>query len=161
MLILFLHLQMAAYEDPLEHRRPQPPFKVIVQILTDIGPEFQFKVFAVLAHLRLRTLRQQSPFHVERLPQYLDIVVDDEKLPDDMQWLFQADYSTRARADIMRYGHTFKGRPSMNLLALGLFQGNCEIAPGRQMAEIMKRFDDWEPETKAQLAEANRPGHFT
>lgn len=154
-------LQMASYEDPLEHRRPQPPFRLTLQLLADIGNEYSFRCWAVALHLRIRALQKQSPFHVERLPQHLNIIIDDARLPSDLQCLFQADYSTKPRADIMRYGHTYKGGKAVNLLALGLFQGNCEIAPGRQMAEIMKRFDDWEEETREQLDGENRPGQFT
>jgi hypothetical protein len=152
---------MANYEDPLEHRRDQPPFRLTLQLMADIESEYRFKCWAVSLHLRMRALQQQSPFHVERLPQHFTIHIDDKKLPSDLQWLFQADYSTKGRAEIMRYGHTFKGSKGMGLMSLGLFKGNCEIAPGRQMAELMKLFDDWEPETKEQLDGKNRPGQFT
>lgn len=152
---------MANYEDPLEHRRDQPPFRLTMQLLADIGSEHRFRCWAVSLHLRLRVLQKLSPFHVERLPQHLNIIIDDATLPSDLQWIFQADYSTKPRAEIMRYGHTWKGGQASNLMALGLFLGNCEIAQGRYMAELMKRFDDWEAETKDQLAAENRPGHYS
>lgn len=152
---------MANFEDPLEHRRDQPPFRLGMQLMADIGSEYRFKCWAVSLHLRMRALQRQSPFHVERLPQHFAIHIRDKKLPPDLEWRFQSDYSTKARAEVMRYGHTFKGGKGSGLMALGLFKGNCEIPPGHQMAELMKLFDDWVPETREQLDAKNRPGQFT
>jgi hypothetical protein len=150
---------MANYEDPLEHRRDQPPFSMMVQMIFDIKDSYRFIVWAVSAHLRVKALRERSPFCAERLPKSLDITIDDQKLSSDLQWRFQADYSTAARAEILRYGHTIKNAPETNLLAIGAFKNNREIT-GSQLTAAMKLFDDWKPGTQAAL-DSGRPGKFT
>lgn len=150
---------MADFEDPLEYRRDQPPFKMVVQMLADLRDQYGFTVWAVSAHLRVKALRERSPFVAERLPKFLDFITDDKELVPDLHLIFQADYTNAARAEILRYGHTIKGGPGSGLMALGAFKKNREIS-GAQLTAAMKLFDDWKPETQSVL-DSGRHGRFT